>query len=172
MIAGCDLYRSTGKLRGATGLLSCSLRAAVGDLCEILVPHRPPLLAEVSLPSTQMLVEDAKMRFYDFGRAPRDWDFVKRQLMFFAFGLVAFGFLCMGPVNIAVDSYGPVTDNAQSVFELAQTESKPGIKEEMAKLRTMGIKTIMCTGDNKLTAATIRARSASDLRAARLLRTA
>src|SRR5262249_45956610 len=36
----------------------------------------------------------------------------------FAFGLVAFGFLCMGPVNIAVDSYGPVTDNAQSVFEL------------------------------------------------------
>src|SRR5688500_8500787 len=40
----------------------------------------------------------------------------------FAFGLVAFGFLCMGPVNIAVDSYGPVTDNAQSIFELAQTE--------------------------------------------------
>jgi len=39
----------------------------------------------------------------------------------FAFGLVAFGFLCMGPVNIAVDSYGPVTDNAQSIFELAQT---------------------------------------------------
>src|SRR5262249_46479913 len=38
----------------------------------------------------------------------------------FAFGLVAFGFLCMGPVNIAVDSYGPVTDNAQSIFELAQ----------------------------------------------------
>ncbi len=49
----------------------------------------------------------------------------------FAFGLVAFGFLCMGPVNIAVDSYGPVTDNAQSVFELAQTESIPGIKEEI-----------------------------------------
>ena len=43
----------------------------------------------------------------------------------FAFGLVAFGFLCMGPVNIAVDSYGPVTDNAQSVFELAQTETHP-----------------------------------------------
>src|SRR5262245_12461812 len=49
----------------------------------------------------------------------------------FAFGLVAFGFLCMGPVNIAVDSYGPVTDNAQSVFELAQTEHIPGIKEEI-----------------------------------------
>ena len=49
----------------------------------------------------------------------------------FAFGLVAFGFLCMGPVNIAVDSYGPVTDNAQSVFELAQTEGKPGIHEEI-----------------------------------------
>ena len=51
----------------------------------------------------------------------------------FAFGLVAFGFLCMGPVNIAVDSYGPVTDNAQSIFELAQTESIPGIKDEIKK---------------------------------------
>jgi K(+)-stimulated pyrophosphate-energized sodium pump len=51
----------------------------------------------------------------------------------FAFGLVAFGFLCMGPVNIAVDSYGPVTDNAQSVFELAQTEQIPGIKEEISR---------------------------------------
>ncbi len=51
----------------------------------------------------------------------------------FAFGLVAFGFLCMGPVNIAVDSYGPVTDNAQSIFELAQTEHIPGIKEEIEK---------------------------------------
>jgi K(+)-stimulated pyrophosphate-energized sodium pump len=51
----------------------------------------------------------------------------------FAFGLVAFGFLCMGPVNIAVDSYGPVTDNAQSVFELAQTEHLPGIKDEIRR---------------------------------------
>jgi K(+)-stimulated pyrophosphate-energized sodium pump len=51
----------------------------------------------------------------------------------FAFGLVAFGFLCMGPVNIAVDSYGPVTDNAQSVFELAQTERIPGIKDEIKR---------------------------------------
>src|SRR5262249_7038831 len=51
----------------------------------------------------------------------------------FAFGLVAFGFLCMGPVNIAVDSYGPVTDNAQSVFELAQTEHIPGIKQEIER---------------------------------------
>jgi Na+/H+-translocating membrane pyrophosphatase len=51
----------------------------------------------------------------------------------FAFGLVAFGFLCMGPVTIAVDSYGPVTDNAQSIFELAQTESIPGIKEEIKR---------------------------------------
>jgi len=51
----------------------------------------------------------------------------------FAFGLVAFGFLCMGPVNIAVDSYGPVTDNAQSIFELAQTESIPGIHEEIKR---------------------------------------
>ncbi len=51
----------------------------------------------------------------------------------FAFGLVAYGFLCMGPVNIAVDSYGPVTDNAQSVFELAQTEKIPGIREEIKR---------------------------------------
>jgi K(+)-stimulated pyrophosphate-energized sodium pump len=51
----------------------------------------------------------------------------------FAFGLVAFGFLCMGPVNIAVDSYGPVTDNAQSVFELAQTEHIPNISSEIQK---------------------------------------
>jgi K(+)-stimulated pyrophosphate-energized sodium pump len=51
----------------------------------------------------------------------------------FAFGLVAFGFLGMGPVTIAVDSYGPVTDNAQSVFELSQIEHVPGIKEEVKK---------------------------------------
>src|SRR4051812_6628660 len=51
----------------------------------------------------------------------------------FAFGLVAFGFLGMGPVTIAVDSFGPVTDNAQSVYELSQIESVPGIKEELKK---------------------------------------
>ncbi len=51
----------------------------------------------------------------------------------FAFGLVAFGMLGMGPVTIAVDSYGPVTDNAQSVFELSQIESLPGIKDEIKK---------------------------------------
>lgn len=51
----------------------------------------------------------------------------------FAFGLVAFGFLGMGPVTIAVDSYGPVTDNAQSVYELSQIETRSGIKEEIRK---------------------------------------
>lgn len=51
----------------------------------------------------------------------------------FAFGLVAFGFLCMGPVTIAVDSYGPVTDNNRSIFELSQTRQIPGIKEEIEK---------------------------------------
>ncbi len=51
----------------------------------------------------------------------------------FAFGLVAFGFLGMGPVTIAVDSYGPVTDNAQSVFELSTIESIPGIKDDLKK---------------------------------------
>jgi K(+)-stimulated pyrophosphate-energized sodium pump len=51
----------------------------------------------------------------------------------FAFGLVAFGFLGMGPVTIAVDSYGPVTDNAQSVYELSLIEQLPGVKEEIKK---------------------------------------
>ena len=51
----------------------------------------------------------------------------------FAFGLVAFGFLGMGPVTIAVDSYGPVTDNAQSVFELSTIEEIPGIEEELER---------------------------------------
>jgi K(+)-stimulated pyrophosphate-energized sodium pump len=51
----------------------------------------------------------------------------------FAFGLVAFGFLGMGPVTIAVDSYGPVTDNAQSVFELSTIESLPNIREELKR---------------------------------------
>jgi K(+)-stimulated pyrophosphate-energized sodium pump len=51
----------------------------------------------------------------------------------FAFGLVAFGFLGMGPVTIAVDSYGPVTDNAQSVFELSLIEQIPGIRQQIRK---------------------------------------
>ncbi len=49
----------------------------------------------------------------------------------FAFGLVAFGFLGMGPVTIAVDSYGPVTDNAQSIYELSLIEQIPNIKQEL-----------------------------------------
>ncbi len=49
----------------------------------------------------------------------------------FAFGLVAFGFLGMGPVTIAVDSYGPVTDNAQSIYELSLIETVPGIREQV-----------------------------------------
>ena len=51
----------------------------------------------------------------------------------FAFGLVAFGFLGMGPVTIAVDSYGPVTDNAQSVYELSLIEQIPNIKQELKR---------------------------------------
>ena len=49
----------------------------------------------------------------------------------FAFGLVAFGFLGMGPVTIAVDSFGPVTDNAQSIYELSRIEHQPGIRKEI-----------------------------------------
>jgi K(+)-stimulated pyrophosphate-energized sodium pump len=56
----------------------------------------------------------------------------------FAFGLVAFGFLGMGPVTIAVDSYGPVTDNAQSVYELSLIEDIPGIEDELQ--RTFGFR--------------------------------
>ena len=51
----------------------------------------------------------------------------------FAFGLVAFGFLGMGPVTIAVDSYGPVTDNAQSVYELSMIEAIPGVEAEIKR---------------------------------------
>ncbi|MDR2755459.1 MAG: sodium-translocating pyrophosphatase [Planctomycetaceae bacterium] len=61
------------------------------------------------------------------------FEFLGAHAPIFAFGLVAFGFLGMGPVTIAVDSYGPVTDNAQSIFELSQIESVPGIKEELKK---------------------------------------
>jgi K(+)-stimulated pyrophosphate-energized sodium pump len=57
----------------------------------------------------------------------------------FAFGLVAFGFLGMGPVTIAVDSYGPVTDNAQSIYELSQIEEIPNVKAELK--RDFGIDT-------------------------------
>src|SRR5262249_44537404 len=51
----------------------------------------------------------------------------------FAFGLVAFGFLGMGPVTIAVDSYGPVTDNAQSIYELSLIENVPNVEQELRK---------------------------------------
>jgi K(+)-stimulated pyrophosphate-energized sodium pump len=51
----------------------------------------------------------------------------------FAFGLVAFGFLSMGPVTIAVDSYGPVTDNAQSIYELSQIEKQANVKDEIRR---------------------------------------
>jgi K(+)-stimulated pyrophosphate-energized sodium pump len=66
-----------------------------------------------------------------------------RELMLapavFAFGLVAFGFLGMGPVTIAVDSYGPVTDNAQSVYELSLIETIPNIKGELQKDYNMSV---------------------------------
>ena len=57
----------------------------------------------------------------------------------FAFGLVAFGFLGMGPVTIAVDSYGPVTDNAQSVYELSLIEQVPGIAEDVRQRYNMNV---------------------------------
>jgi K(+)-stimulated pyrophosphate-energized sodium pump len=57
----------------------------------------------------------------------------------FAFGLVAFGFLGMGPVTIAVDSYGPVTDNAQSIYELSLIEHIPNIKQDLKKDYNMDV---------------------------------
>ena len=57
----------------------------------------------------------------------------------FAFGLVAFGFLGMGPVTIAVDSYGPVTDNAQSVYELSLIEAVPNVHAEIKKDFNMAV---------------------------------
>jgi K(+)-stimulated pyrophosphate-energized sodium pump len=57
----------------------------------------------------------------------------------FAFGLVAFGFLGMGPVTIAVDSYGPVTDNAQSVYELSLIEQVPNVRAELKKDFNMSV---------------------------------
>jgi K(+)-stimulated pyrophosphate-energized sodium pump len=62
----------------------------------------------------------------------------------FAFGLVAFGFLGMGPVTIAVDSYGPVTDNAQSVYELSLIEDVPGIEAELKKDYNIDVKFERC----------------------------
>jgi K(+)-stimulated pyrophosphate-energized sodium pump len=74
---------------------------------------------------------------YYFSGHPTVQAMMPAQFLFaapiFAFGLVAFGFLGMGPVTIAVDSFGPVTDNAQSVYELSQIEGKKGIAHEIEK---------------------------------------
>jgi len=68
-----------------------------------------------------------------FGVSTNGLDALMKAPAVFSFGLVAFGFLGMGPVTIAVDSYGPVTDNAQSVFELSTIEQIPNIKGELKK---------------------------------------
>ncbi len=72
---------------------------------------------------------------YYFSQNPGLLSIMPEKFLFaapiFAFGLVAFGFLGMGPVTIAVDSYGPVTDNAQSVYELSQIEARPNIATEI-----------------------------------------
>jgi K(+)-stimulated pyrophosphate-energized sodium pump len=68
-----------------------------------------------------------------FGVSTLGFDNVILASPMFAFGLVAFGFLGMGPVTIAVDSFGPVTDNAQSIYELSLIEEQPGVREEVKK---------------------------------------
>jgi K(+)-stimulated pyrophosphate-energized sodium pump len=74
---------------------------------------------------------------YHFSQNPALLALMPAKFLFaapiFAFGLVAFGFLGMGPVTIAVDSYGPVTDNAQSVYELSQIEGRKDIKAEIKR---------------------------------------
>jgi len=74
---------------------------------------------------------------YHFSQNPGLLSIMPEKFLFaapiFAFGLVAFGFLGMGPVTIAVDSYGPVTDNAQSVYELSQIEGRPGVASEIER---------------------------------------
>ena len=68
-----------------------------------------------------------------YGISTLGLDVLMKAPAVFAFGLVAFGFLGMGPVTIAVDSYGPVTDNAQSIYELSMIETIPGITQEIEK---------------------------------------
>ncbi len=68
-----------------------------------------------------------------FGVSTLGLDALMQAPAVFAFGLIAFGFLGMGPVTIAVDSYGPVTDNAQSVYELSLIENVPNVKAEVKK---------------------------------------
>ena len=68
-----------------------------------------------------------------YGVSTLGFDNVILAAPMFAFGLVAFGFLGMGPVTIAVDSFGPVTDNAQSIYELSLIENEPGVPEEVKK---------------------------------------
>ncbi len=74
---------------------------------------------------------------YHFSQSPALLSLMPEKFLFaapiFAFGMVAFGFLGMGPVTIAVDSYGPVTDNAQSVYELSQIEGRKDIKAEIKR---------------------------------------
>ncbi len=68
-----------------------------------------------------------------YGVSTLGFDQVVLAAPMFAFGLVAFGFLGMGPVTIAVDSFGPVTDNAQSIYELSLIENEPGVAEEVKR---------------------------------------
>ena len=74
---------------------------------------------------------------YLFSRHPSIMAVMPQEFTFaapvFAFGLVAFGFLGMGPVTIAVDSFGPVSDNAQSIYELSRIESVPNVKDDIKK---------------------------------------
>jgi K(+)-stimulated pyrophosphate-energized sodium pump len=90
----------------------------------------------------------AVLLFVSFLYSQQGLDQFMQHAPVFAFGLVAFGLLGMGPVTIAVDSYGPVTDNAQSIFELSQVESTPGTSAEIEK--TFGFKPDFAKGKHFL----------------------
>jgi len=82
-----------------------------------------------------LLIAGLMLASLELSRIPALHELVSVEFPFaapvFAFGLVAFGFLGMGPVTIAVDSFGPVTDNAQSVYELSRIEAQPDVSEEI-----------------------------------------
>ncbi|HEY5924290.1 MAG TPA: sodium-translocating pyrophosphatase, partial [Kofleriaceae bacterium] len=91
------------------------------------------LMAIAYAVSSMVGIGDLLLRTNDAAGMPLEKFAADAASAVFAFGLVAFGFLGMGPVTIAVDSYGPVTDNAQSVYELSLIESRPGIADEIEK---------------------------------------
>jgi K(+)-stimulated pyrophosphate-energized sodium pump len=113
------------------GMVICGLMAVAYLVSGIGAPH-PPTGAALQNVSSDGLV-NASVDLTDHSVAQLLTPNTAPAVAVFAFGLVAFGFLGMGPVTIAVDSYGPVTDNAQSVYELSLIEQVPDVKAEVKR---------------------------------------